>query len=478
LALALYTLLLVRNIGAVAGGSDSSGYLNHARLLASGTVHVPPRTIPGLPQSSAPPNLYAPLGFKPAWDGNGLVPTYPVGLPLLILLMKPIAGWGHAADLTMILHSLAGIVATFALGRMLGLQKPWALFGALIVAASPLYLFLSLQTMSDVPSMFWTTAAMLAALRCRDDRLLALAAGGAFAVDALLRPTNVLALVPLCFALGASPRRLVLFMLGCLPGAVFFACHSMAAYGSPFTTGYGQVCNFGAAFVPETLLHYALWIPALFTPIAVLCLGLTFDRGEDARTRRLLLSWIAVFAGFYSAYGCTHETWWYLRYLLPAAPALVVGSLLVGRKLISLLSRKVSSGAARAACAAAIACVVINSFWWTRKLHAIEIGRGERKYGLVADWMTKNLPTDAVCLSTQMSGAMFYYTNFSLIRCEPLKPGDLASVETAIRTSKRPLYAVLFPYEIKDWDVLGKIMPGDWEAVGNVDDVTIWKREF
>jgi hypothetical protein len=79
-ALALYCILLVEDIGAVAGGSDSSGYLNHARLLSQGRVHLPERAIPGLPPASAPSYLYVPLGFRPARDGDGLVPTYPSGL--------------------------------------------------------------------------------------------------------------------------------------------------------------------------------------------------------------------------------------------------------------------------------------------------------------------------------------------------------------------------------------------------------------
>ena len=97
LALGLYCLLLVRYVGAVAGGSDSSGYMNHARLLASGRLHMPARTIPGLPQASAPEYLYVPLGFRPARDGDGLVPTYPSGFALFVLAMRPLAGWSTRA---------------------------------------------------------------------------------------------------------------------------------------------------------------------------------------------------------------------------------------------------------------------------------------------------------------------------------------------------------------------------------------------
>src|SRR5208283_1962398 len=103
-----------------------------------------------LPQTVAPPGLYVPLGLTPARNGDGMVPFYPSGLPILVLLAGSMAGWGRAFGIVMILHSLAGVVATYALGRVVGLGRGWSTVGAAIVAASPLYLFMSLQAMSDV----------------------------------------------------------------------------------------------------------------------------------------------------------------------------------------------------------------------------------------------------------------------------------------------------------------------------------------
>src|SRR6185295_8647367 len=45
---ATYAWFLVQRGASYAGGSDSSGYLNSARLLAHGKVSEPVRTIPGL----------------------------------------------------------------------------------------------------------------------------------------------------------------------------------------------------------------------------------------------------------------------------------------------------------------------------------------------------------------------------------------------------------------------------------------------
>lgn len=479
LGLALYAVVLIQHVGAVAGGSDSSGYMNHARLLASDRVHVPPRIVPGLPQADAPPFLYVPLGFKPAWNGDGMVPTYPAGFALFVLASKSIAGWRHAGDLTIILHSLAGLGATYALGLGLGLGRRWSAVGAVILAASPLYLWSSLQAMTDVPSLAWTTAAVLAALKSREQAAWALAAGAAIAIDVLLRPTNVLAFAPVAIALGVAPKRWILFVAGGLPGAVFFAAHSASAYGSILATGYGDnSLAFRAGYVPATLLHYLRWLPALFTPAVVLVFGLPWLGGERPLTRWLLAAWVLVFAAFYSAYVCTHETWWYLRFLLPAAPAMVLGAVLVLRALLSRAPAGADPARSRAALAAALSLVAASSGWWIHDLHALSIGKSELRYGNVADWMQANVPPDAVCVAMQASGSLFYYTHFTFIRWDALEPGNVGKVETAIRGSKRPLYAVLFPFEVDEMGVLSRRIPGRWNQVGKVQDVTIWRRDF
>jgi hypothetical protein len=479
LALALYALLLSRNAGAVAGGSDSSGYMNQARLMAAGRVHVQPRTIPGLPAAQVPPFLYIPLGFKPAPNGDGMVPTYPAGLSLFILAMKPLAGWKYAGDTAAILHSLAGLAATYALGRMFSLGRRWSFLGAAIVAASPLYLLMSLVAMSDVPSLAWTTLAVLAAWKSRERPAWAVAAGAAMAIDVLLRPTNVLAFLPVGVALGLSPLRWLLLVLGGLPGAAFFAAHSLAAYGSVATTGYGDTSEaFGMRFVRETLVHCALWMPALFTPVVTLGIALPLLGSVPARLRWLLAAWIVPYVGFYSAYTCTHETWWYLRFLLPIVPAVVVASLLVLRQATSRALRRGVSDLNPVALACALLMVAGFSGYFCRKLYPLFVAREEHQYERITDWMGKNVPADAVCLTMQASGAIFYYTSYTFIRWDFVDQADAGKIENAIRRSGRPLYAVLFPYEYNDSHVLDKRMPGHWSQVGMIGNVLIVRRDF
>ncbi len=475
LALLCYAAVIGHHIGAVAGSSDTSGYMNHARLLAWHYVHIPARTIPGLPLDAVTAPLYTPLGFKPAWNGDGLVPTYPTGLPVFILAAKYLVGWNQAGNLTILLHALAGIVATYLLGLRFGLGRPWALAGAAIIALSPLYLFMSMQAMSDVPSLAWTSFAVILALKGREHPLWALAAGAALAIDVLLRPTNILVAAPVAIALGASPRQWILFLLGGLPGAAFFFAHSLVTYGKLITTGYGDTTfAFAAHYIPGTLLHYAVWLPILLTPVVVLNFALPWVGAVRARHRWILGVWFGVFGAFYCTYVFTHQTWWYLRFLLPAAPAMVVGGLLVARHAGGRLPAWADP--ARSAALALALCLSVLGLG-IRKLHPFVVGKEELRYGHLAEWMERNVPHDAVCLAMQTSGALVYYTQFTFLRWDALTEGNQGKVESAIRSSGRPLYAVLFPSEASVSARLPKMMPGHWAEVGNVENVTVWKRD-
>jgi hypothetical protein len=475
--LGLYAAFLGRYIGAVAGGSDSSGYLNHARLLAAGRNHATPRAIAGLPAPTSPDFLYSPLGFKPIGGRRDrLVPTYPTGLPLLLLLAAPVAGWAQAGNVVLMLHALAGLALTYALGRTFGLGPRWAVVGAVAIAASPLYLFMAQQAMSDVPALVWTTVAVVAAWRSRERTGWAAVAGAAMALDVLIRPTNALAFLPIAVALGISWRRWLWFALAGLPGAVFFLAYSRAAYGGFLVTGYGNASlEFLREYIPGTLLHYVHWLPLLLSPLAVLAAGLPWLVRRSPRATTVLGLWILVYLAFYSAYVCTHQTWWYLRFLLPAAPAIVVAGLLVARRLAAGRIARLSAPAARGVWLGAIALVAANGGWWTRSLHALSIGRGERKYAAVADWLKGRVPPDAVLLTMQASGALFYYTDYAIVRWDSVDGPDAAAVDARIRQSGRPYYAVLFPFELKD--ALTERFPGAWSPVGKVDDVTIWRRD-
>jgi hypothetical protein len=474
LALAVYAVVLARHIGVYAAGSDDSGYLNHARLLAAGNLRAAPRVLSSLPPKQQRSMLFVPLGFVPAPEGEGMVPTYPAGLPLLVAAAASVLGWEHAGDAVMFAHALVGLLLAYALGRTMGLSRRGAVLGTTIIAASPLYLNYSLQMMSDVPALVWTAGAILAAWRSRERAAWALAAGAATAMAVLIRPTNALVFAPIAVALGLSPRRWLLLIAGGLPGAVFYGFDSLSLYGHIFTTGDGDfTASFGSEWIGVTWWHYTRWLSALFTPVVLLAAGLPWLGRTEPRKAALLGVWALVFAAFYSAYDCTHQTWWYLRFLLPAIPPLVVGGLLVARQAglgrrWPLLRTQVF--------VFALVVIVANSAFWNKRLPALNIGRDNEIYPEAAAWMRGHLPGNAVILSMQMSGTLYYYTDFTFLRWDSCNADNRPGILAALRNGHRPLYAALFPFEADA--ALHEHMPGRWTRVAGLrSELEIWHYE-
>ncbi len=473
--LAAYGVVLLALVGAVPGGSDTSGYFNEARLFARGRIQTDVRVLPGLPPGEAPPYLYVPLGFRPATDGPArIVPTYPPGLPLLLLVpAAKLVGWRHAGDLVLVLHSLAGIALTYALGRRCGLPAPWCLLGAAVLAASPLYLYTSLWAMSDVPATAWATAAVLAAWKSRERPAWALAAGACLAVAFLVRPNDFLILVPMALAIGPSPLRLVAVGIAALPGIAAWMEINRSAYGAYLQSGYGAIGNeFHSNLVAGTLAYCARWLPRLASPIVVAAPAIVLFLRHRTRPAAILLSWFLVYVGFFLPYRFTHENWWYLRYLLPAAPALIVAGLVVIEAGYARLITRPPSNWARALTAALLLGAVAVEVGEIGPLDAWRIGRGERKYGQVADWLQGHVPPAAAVVACQFSGSLFYYTGLTLLRMDQMDAATAPRVLSAAQSAGTPVYAVVFPFEQAQL----KSIPGPWALVGAVDDVTVWRR--
>lgn len=475
----LYMVWLSHHVGAVAGGSDSSGYFNHARLIETGASSARMREVQPAAGERLPQALFIPLGFVRLEDGGHLAPYYPAGLPLFLCAFASLFGWSHAGYVTMIVHAALGLLATYGLGRMVGLDRTWSLLGAGILATCPLYVFMSLIALSDVPSLVWTCAAILAALKGAKNASWAAAAGVALSIDVLLRPANLLALVPVSVVLGLSPRRWAFLAVGGLPAAWFCLSHNESLYGRPFATGYGDMSAlFTTSNLPAGLSHYALWLPILLTPLVLFAVRLPWLTQVPMRIRMALGAWIVSYGAFYAPYHFTHEMWWFLRFLLPAFPGLIVAALLAVRDATKgFLNMRVRALAIGIPAALGLLAAA-NGAWWIRDLYVLDVGDTEKRYLAVCRWLEANIPSDAVCVAMQMSGSIFYYTPFPIVRWDHLDERSLPCLERTVREQNLPLYAVLFPHEQAESRVLDKCIPGHWVEVGRIDTVSVWRREF
>lgn len=476
LLLAGYALVLFHHTSFAAGGADSSGYLNAARLLSRGRASEPIRGLErlGLPTDDGP--LFIPLGYRNGPRPGIMSPSYPPGLPLHMAAAAAVGGWSRAPFFVGPLAGLASLVLIFFLGRELGLSPGLAFAGSVLLAFTPVFVFLEVVAMSDVPATAWAMAAVLAALRARRTPACAALAGAAFAVGVLVRPMNALLLPALLFALPTRPKSWGLFVLGGVPFAVFLLLYNDAAFGSPLLTGYGGLLSGGLAWsnFPPRAVYYALWLSRTVSPLLLLgWLAFAFDRRVALRDRGLLLVWFAAFFVFYSFY-TVYDAWWYTRFLLPGIPAIILATLILLRDALGLAERSGGSraplrvGAAVALVLAALAVEV--RFIDKEKVH--KVYKGERVYPDACEMARRRLPPNAIVLAMQMSGALHYYTAITYTMWNWLDPARFASLRAATESRGYGWYALLAPFEQEE---VKRNLPGRWREIDRTGDVALWE---
>lgn len=471
-----------------AGSTDAAGYMNSARLLLEGKLTEPLR-VPADFSPEVPRVRLAPLGFSLDPSREKLLPVYPIGLPLHFAALGSVFGLATATTAVAVISALAFVGLLYGASREFGILPAGSAAVAVLGALSPLTLISALAPMSDLVAATWTLAAIYGALRSNRQTGWAAWAGAAFAVAVFVRPTNLLLILPLGLALPTRLRPWLAFGLGGLPGALFLGAYNHQLYGSLFASGYGDVRSlFSASYLPGTIGHYLRWIPVVATPLVFAGLGL-LRKGPERKSRAVLLAWSGVLLVFYGTYYHTSETWWYLRFVLPALPALGIAAALVLQHWRSpawlLTCRAVPAGVSDPNPPAsgytfrfsAVMLLVLAgvgwNLWWARELRTTQVEIDERSYPLAGRWIAEHLPADGVLVAYQMSGAAYYYSDRPLVMPIDLTPDEAVRLNVWADTHHRVLYAALYPDEEA---LIREKIPGRWEPVTHLRRVTIWRR--
>jgi len=470
-----YAWFIYRDCASYAGGSDSSGYLNSARLFAHGQLWESVRVVPGLIPPVWNYYFYQALGINVDFETGRMVPSYPIGVPVHYALASLIVGFEKAARVVNMLNALAAGGLLYALGRRLGLAGVWALGGVALLWACPVWIFQSLQPMSDSIATTWVIAAMLCTLRAREQVAWAAAGGAAFAIAVLVRPTSLVVIVPLLVLLGGNWRRWMAFILGGLPFAFVLGAYNHAVYGGIIESGYnhGGHYIFDAwewRFLQGNLLHFARWIPQLISPLVALpaLLGLPWLFRRTPRIAWLLVIWIGVLIALYACYFCAGETWWYLRFLLPGFPAVILAGLLA----LQMAARPLTGKWARLA---PVLLLAISVGWEWRlddRLHVTNIKDAEHNYWIAGLWVRDHVPADAILLTWQLSGSSLFYNTQPIVRWDVIEPAQFELLCQTAAKLHRPIYAPLYAFEKAE---LQKKLGGEWLAIAHPSKVTIWR---
>jgi hypothetical protein len=464
-----YAVFLGLNFSPVAGGSDSSGYLNAAQLLANGHLTGSLRTGPGFEPRIG--GDVQPLGFIGEPERGRLIPTYPLGLPLHLVLASKLAGWTVGPLLVGLGAALGAVILCYFAARELGLGWPLAAAGAVMLGVFPVTLYIAIQPLSDVLATTWTLAALYAALRARrSGEAWAVACGAALAVAVFVRPTNALFLPPLIVLLSRGWRPLAAAALGGLPGAMALAWFNHELYGSPWRMGYLSIFSaFSWSYFNETMIHFAHWL-AVLLPAVLLVLPFALVRRMRRRIRELtaLALWFLVPVFVYACYDISHQVWWCLRFILPAVPALIFAALLGLDVLLENRPRALPAAAAVLGLWATAA-----SWYWTVHLNTLLVPTYERAYIEVSTWARTNLPANSVVVCLHDSGAIYYYTPLAVLRWDQVSPARFMSYAADLTRAGRPIYAIIFPFE--EEEAFAAHLPGKWEKFSTAANRNVWR---
>jgi hypothetical protein len=453
-ALALCALFAGLRWGAlVAGGSDSFGYVSQASLWRHGDLLVREPIIHDSPWPVAT-WTWSPLGYRPSpKERDAVVPIYAPGLPILMALFQAVGGFCGAFVITPLAGALT-IWCTYLLGRRTLGSPSVALGGALLIATSPVFLFQLMNAMSDVP----VTAACMAALVLVVAGQ-SLAGGLVTAVAIAIRPNLApLAIVPFlwiaCRDRHAGSRvmwrSLSAYALGVTPVVVGVAALYHRLYESAWTSGYGPLSGlYALRYFPTNVRQFTAWTAEAETPIVALSLMYFILPGWFGASRaphpRLLLGGMVALVVLGYLFYQPFDAWWYLRFLLPAWPIVM----LLTAAAIDALARRWLTRAHAMAAVIVVAGLAAHGLYFARAQSAFDLAAGERRYALVGNYVARFTEPGAVMLSMQHSGSLRLYGNRLTLRYDILDPAWLdRALDHLQATGHRP-YLVLDEWEVK-----------------------------
>jgi len=472
----------------VAGGADCYGYVSEGVLWAKGDVVQDNSVALWSPWPHAD-FTYAPLGYRPATTAGAIVPTYSVGLPLLMAVFFKVFGPQGLFWVVPLLGALA-IWCTYLWART-AFDPLTGAIAAVLLACSPIFLYQTVQQMSDVPVTALWMAALALVVRRRF-----LGAGAAAGLALLVRPNLIP--VGVCVAIAVlieSWRHTRSWKSLCgavvefgVPFGLAFALTlavNQTLYGNPLMSGYGGASSlFSLSFVRPNIALYAGWMWDLQTPFVLLGLAAPFVAWWTAALRRASdgSPRTAVWPGLAEAFTCIaavvacylvytpFDTWPYLRFLLPAIPLLLVLATWVSLQVVARFPIEWRVPLA----AMGTLAMLVGYIQLAKATPAFSLQDGEQRYVRIARFAGDHLPPRSVVITVQHSGSLRFYANVLTLRWDWLDP---AWLDRAVAHLQRAGYHPYFLIESWEEDQfrdrfspesdLGRL---DWPPLADIRD--------
>ena len=426
-----------------AAGADASGYLSQAAMLASGalTYIEPLGAIADWPGAAS---TFLPLGWWMTADVSTQVPTYPIGLPLLMVPLH-VAGGALFASLI----GPASLALTVWAGARLAHRVAGAsaaLLAAVWIATSPVALIAAMQPMADMPAtaawlVCWVAVLALDSDEGRRKNTLGVAAGLAAGVAVVIRPNLAPAVaVPAALLLLRHRRLLPAFAMPVALAAVIVGYVQWRWFGSPLRSGYGTAGQIYAMsnMVPNAGLYtewlldtHGPWL--LAAPLAAIAV--------PSRSLRWLLVFAAAIVVAYLVYA-VFEVWTYLRFVLPA---LAIAMVAVSTLIVHVSSRWPAARFAVVFLAIlAVASLQIRS---ARTHDVFSLASRHARALLAGRYLEAATPERSLIIAGEQSGSLRYYTGRSIVRWELTSPETLEIAVARAQAAGYDVWVALDEFE-------------------------------
>jgi hypothetical protein len=310
--------------------------------------------------------------------------------------------------------------------------------------------------MSDVPATALWAAALLAVTSDRFTTSFAGAlTGGIVTGSALIVRPNLLPVAAVTALVVFTRRNLNLGTIlrtwtglaaGAAPFAIAVAALQNAMYGGPFKSGYGDLdFLFRLDHVWPNLQRYPVWLVQTETPIVLLSVAAPFVARAGRRECVWLLGFVAAVFACYIPYE-VFNAWWYLRFLLPAYPALLV---LLAVPVNTLFEEwRPRWRVVEAVVIAAIAVFMVR----------VAVDRGtfglrnfERRFRLAGEYVAARLPPNAAVVTGQESGSVRFYSGRLTLFWRELPDDSLNPALDFLRAQGYRPYLLLEQWEQADF---------------------------
>jgi hypothetical protein len=469
----IWTGFVTRRFSPEPAWADASGYFNSASLISQGKLTAKLRASEALKWYY--PYDLEPLGFHFDSSRSVLVPTYFVGLPILLACAHCLGGWDFASYVVILGSAMLLLVCSYLILRALEIERRLAMAAVVGLAWCPIFVFSSSQTYSDVVAGAGCALAGLCALKSSKANLIyALSAGMSLGFMLLVRSTNVL-LLPSLLIMTSSWKNRVAIGVGCLPFVATLMGYQHLVYGGAMRSGYGAIFKiFDWRYVPSALAHYTTMLPkllpiAVLSPIGVFCASARWPR----RVRLGLVAWVASFGAFYAFYYFTGREWTSLRFIEPTFPALLALACIA----IEAIAARVASAssdirvlpAASAILLVVSGCLALFSHFADPRLH-------DRGFVAARVWMRQNLPPDSLVVCKMFSGSVYFATPNPTLRWDETSKENIGKYLRDMWNAGKSVYSVLDASELADPDVRRKIA-GRWEKLADFQTATVWRIE-